>query len=77
MTKNKRVTSLLVYRAMKEFYVQNGCPPSVRELGEIIGIPTSSVQRHILILKKIGWIAGEPHKHRKLKFRKDNPGDVT
>lgn len=55
---------------------QDGYPPSVREIGEGVGLSSpSSVHQHLKRLEQDGYIVfDEKHKKRALRLAKDAPG---
>lgn len=60
---NKKQWEIL--NAIKEFRRVHGYAPSIRELGTIVGLSsTSTVYRHLTKLKEGGYIVSEPGKPR-------------
>lgn len=58
-----------VLNAIKELYDENHIMPTLVELKDYLGYSAiSSVQRHIISLKKKGFLASEKHKGRGLKI---------
>ncbi len=56
-----------ILEVIREFTVQRGYPPSVREIGERVGLSSSStVQSHLKSLEKRGLIHRDPTKPRAL-----------
>ena len=63
--------------AIKEFTRQHGYPPSVREIGQRVGLSSSStVQCHLRTLEKKGLIRRDPTKPRALVSGSDSSRDV-
>jgi repressor LexA len=60
--------------AIREFTVEHGYPPSVREIGAKVGLSSSStVQSHLKSLEKRGLISRDPTKPRALKYADSTP----
>ena len=58
---------------IKDFTREHGYPPSVREIGERVGLSSSStVQCHLRTLEKKGLIRRDPTKPRALTSESDN-----
>jgi repressor LexA len=56
-----------ILEAIRQFTEERGYPPSVREIGEIVGLSSSStVQSHLRSLEKRGLIRRDPTKPRAL-----------
>ncbi len=59
----ERQQTILNY--IQDFLVQNGYPPSVREIGKAVGLrSTASVARHLKALEHEGYISHPPSKRR-------------
>lgn len=57
-----------IYAAIKEFITRNGYSPTVREIGEIVGLKSSSsVHDYLLRIKEQGYITFEPYQPRTLR----------
>ncbi len=57
-----------ILEVIRDFTDENGYPPSVREIGERVGLSSSStVQSHLKSLEKRGLIHRDPTKPRALK----------
>ena len=55
---------------------RRGYPPSVREIGEAVGLSSaSSVAHQLSVLQKKGWLRRDPNRPRALDVRL--PGDTT
>ena len=67
-----RQTKILL--AIKEAMETNGCPPSMREIGEAAGLSSpSSVKYQLEALESKGWIRRDPSRGRALEVL--TPGD--
>ncbi len=54
-----------------------GYPPSVREIGEAVGLTsTSTVHAHLASLQRLGYLRRDPTKPRAIEVRSD-PGSTT
>ena len=54
----------------------NGWPPTIRELGEALGISsTNGVRRHLEVLERKGFITREPGTARGLKVIKETESE--
>jgi repressor LexA len=78
------VTSALTprQRGILEFIDQQnrkrGYPPSVREIGEAVGLTsTSTVHAHLGTLQKLGYLRRDPTKPRAIEVRYDPSSGVT
>ena len=57
-----------ILEVISEFAAEHGYPPSVREIGERVGLSSSStVQSHLKTLERRGLIARDPTKPRALR----------
>ncbi|MEO6913247.1 MAG: transcriptional repressor LexA [Candidatus Baltobacteraceae bacterium] len=57
-----------------QFTAEHGYPPSVREIGERVGLSSSStVQSHLKTLERRGMISRDPTKPRALRSEVDRP----
>jgi repressor LexA len=57
-----------ILRAITEFKAERGYPPSVREIGERVGLSSSStIHAHLKALEKRGLISRDPTKPRALR----------
>ncbi|WP_190238755.1 transcriptional regulator [Pelotomaculum schinkii] len=60
-----------IYAAISEYTNQKGYPPSVRELGAMVGIASTCTMHHYLHrIKGQGLITFEPSKPRTLRLLK-------
>ena len=78
MTKNQALTKRQI--AILDFIIQQirlkGYPPSVREIGEAVGLQSSStVHSHLTQLEQKGYIKRDPTKPRAIMILKDTSGD--
>ena len=59
---------LRILNVIREFSAEHGYPPSVREIGEAVGLSSSStVQSHLKTLEKRGLLWRDPTKPRALR----------
>lgn len=64
-----------ILEVIKAFTVENGYPPSVREIGERVGLSSSStIHSHLKTLERRGLISRDPTKPRAL--RSEGPSTV-
>jgi len=57
-----------IYSAIKSYIAQRGYPPSVREIGQLVGLKSpSTVHRYLVNIKNQGLIAFEPNQLRTLR----------
>ena len=61
-----RLDKLDVLRTFSDLQTSNGLVPSVRELGEALGVTGAAVQRHINALVEVGYLSRHPFKSRSL-----------
>lgn len=63
-----------ILEVISEYTAQNGYPPSVREIGERVGLSSSStVQSHLKTLERRGLISRDPTKPRALRSETTHP----
>ena len=63
-----------IYKYIKEFLIKKGYPPSVREIGEKVGLSSSStVHSYLHMLEADGKIHRDPTKPRAIELVGDNP----
>ena len=63
-----------IYKYIKEFLMKKGFPPSVREIGEKVGLSSSStVHSYLHMLEADGKIHRDPTKPRAIELVGDNP----
>ena len=66
-----------VLQAIEAFKVEHGYPPSVREIGERVGLSsTSTIHAHLKALERRGLISRDPTKPRALRSRME-PSQVA
>ncbi len=66
-----------VLQYIKQEIHDKGYPPSVREIGEAIGLSSSStVHGHLARLEEKGYIRRDPTKPRAIEVRGETPGEV-
>ena len=62
-----------IYNVIKDSILNKGYPPSVREIGELVGLKsTSSVHAHLNSLEKKGYIRKDPTKPRTIEITDDS-----
>ncbi len=65
-----------VLEVIRDSIDRRGYPPSVREIGEAVGLSSaSSVAHQLSVLQKKGWLRRDPNRPRALDVRL--PGDTT
>ena len=69
-------------KGILDFIVQNqrerGYPPSVREIGEAVGLSSSAtVHNHLAILQKLGYLHRDPTKPRAIEVRYEGSSGVA
>ncbi len=63
-----------IYKYIKEFLMKKGYPPSVREIGEKVGLSSSStVHSYLHMLEADGKIHRDPTKPRAIELVGENP----
>jgi repressor LexA len=68
-------TQILVF--IRECLKERGYPPSVREIGEAVGLTSSStVHAHLAVLQREGYLKRDPTKPRAIEVRYD-PSSVA
>src|SRR5574344_2613950 len=73
---NKRERSIL--KCIQDGIVNNGYPPSVREICKKVGLSsTATVQGYLNTLEEKGYIKKENQKGRTLRLLRDFKGDMT
>ncbi|WP_232806984.1 LexA family protein, partial [Geodermatophilus chilensis] len=64
-----------VLEVIRDSIERRGYPPSVREIGEAVGLSSaSSVAHQLSVLQKKGWLRRDPNRPRALDVRL--PGDA-
>ncbi len=72
---NKRQNEII--EIIKNFILNNGYPPSVREIGKEVGLSSSStVHSHLTQLEKKGYIRRDPTKPRAIELLIDNNSSI-
>ena len=62
-----------IFNVIKDSILNKGYPPSVREIGELVGLKsTSSVHAHLNSLEKKGYIRQDPTKPRTIEITDDS-----
>ena len=65
-----------VLEVIRDSIERRGYPPSVREIGEAVGLSSaSSVAHQLSVLQKKGWLRRDPNRPRALDVRL--PGDTS
>jgi len=67
-----------ILEVIEEFRAERGYPPSVREIGERVGLSSSStIHAHLKTLERRGYITRDPTKPRAMRSegRSENPPD--
>ncbi len=73
MIEGKRNKQVEIYEFMKNYVLDKGYPPSVREICEAVGLrSTSTVHGHLERLEKKGLIRRDPTKPRAIELIKDS-----
>ncbi len=72
MTTNLSKRQLQILECIEAAMRDRGYPPSVREIGEAVGLTSpSSVHAHLSTLQKLGYLVRDPTKPRALQVRYD------
>ena len=67
-----------IYKVIKEFLLEKGYPPSVREIGKAVGLKSSStVHGYLNQLEAAGFIRRDPTKPRAIDLLEDKPWERT
>jgi len=67
-----------IFEYIKEFLIEKGYPPSVREIGKAVGLKSSStVHGYLAKLEESGLIKRDPTKPRAIDLLEDKPWDKT
>ena len=62
-----------IFNVIKDSILNKGYPPSVREIGELVGLKsTSSVHAHLNSIEKKGYIRKDPTKPRTIEITDDS-----
>lgn len=74
LTRRQREVLECIEQSMRD----RGYPPSVREIGEVVGLSSSStVHAHLNALEKLGFLRRDPTKPRAIEVRWDPTTDTT
>jgi repressor LexA len=74
LTRRQREVLECIEQAMRD----RGYPPSVREIGEVVGLSSSStVHAHLNALERLGFLRRDPTKPRAIEVRWDPTTDST
>lgn len=74
LTRRQREVLVCIEQAMRD----RGYPPSVREIGEVVGLSSSStVHAHLNALEKLGFLRRDPTKPRAIEVRWDPTTDAN
>jgi repressor LexA len=74
LTTRQREILLVIEQAMQD----RGYPPSVREIGEAVGLNSpSTVHNHLNTLQKLGYLRRDPSKPRAIEVRFDTNSEVA
>lgn len=60
----------LVMDTLGSYIAEWGCPPTVAEIAEAIGISRSGIQGHLTVLDRKGYISLRPFKSRSIRILK-------
>lgn len=72
-TKQRRILEVI-----RDAVAQQGYPPSIREIGEQVGLAsTSSVHAHLAALQRKGFIRRDPTKPRAIEVRLEEPTPIA
>ena len=73
---NDRQKNILKF--IKEFLMDKGYPPSVREIGQAVGLKSSStVHGYLAKLEEYGFIKRDPTKPRAIDILEEKPWERT
>jgi repressor LexA len=74
LTERQRQILHVIENSMQE----RGYPPSVREIGEAVGLNSpSTVHNHLATLQKMGFLRRDPTKPRAIEVRFDTNSEVA
>jgi repressor LexA len=63
-----------IWQFLTEYVGQHGYPPTVREIGESVGLASpSTVHAHLANLERAGYLKRDPTKPRALELLRDRP----
>ncbi len=64
-----------IWEFLAEYVGKHGYPPTVREIGESVGLASpSTVHAHLANLERAGYLRRDPTKPRALELLRDRPG---
>ncbi len=64
-----------IWQFLTEYVGSHGYPPTVREIGEQVGLASpSTVHAHLANLERAGYLRRDPTKPRALELLRDRPG---
>jgi repressor LexA len=67
-----------IWKFLTDYVDEHGYPPTVREVGEAVGLASpSTVHAHLANLERAGLIKRDPTKPRALELRRDPKPDVA
>jgi repressor LexA len=67
-----------IWKFLTDYVDEHGYPPTVREIGEAVGLASpSTVHAHLANLERAGLIKRDPTKPRALELRRDPKPDTT
>ncbi len=67
-----------IWKFLTDYVDEHGYPPTVREIGEAVGLASpSTVHAHLANLERAGLIKRDPTKPRALELRRDPKPDAT
>ena len=67
-----------IWEFLVEYVGRHGYPPTVREIGESVGLASpSTVHAHLANLERAGYLKRDPTKPRALELLRDRPVDAA
>jgi repressor LexA len=67
-----------IWKFLTDYVDEHGYPPTVREIGEAVGLASpSTVHAHLANLERAGLIKRDPTKPRALELRRDPKADAS
>ena len=67
-----------VLQVIEQHMRDRGYPPSVREIGEAVGLTSpSTVHSHLNTLERLGYLRRDPTKPRAIEVRWDSSSDAA
>jgi len=61
-------TQLKLLRYLVNYLATHPYPPTLREIGGVMGVSSSAIHSHLKKLKKLGYIDFQPHTPRSLSI---------